>query len=614
MALLLDKHHTIKCRITTWVMNSSSMNIIGHRRRTRRSKLSSSYSYKSSPLLSNSNSSSNNNNNSIFPIHILGSGSIGLLYASAIHDTYSHHHPNPHPRNLLLWNANEEEDVKKNTTCQKINDEEGFVATQQQQQQQQQQQHYYPVTLLMRSHHKSRLILLPSSVSSSSSSSSSSSTSTTLISPPQWVAPVTIRRSNQNNSNTIIHQCNIPVELIDDCNSASSSRRSSSGHEDEDHGIHHPNDSNNNTRINNNNNNNNNPTIHTLVLATKANDAISALESIWDTRIMKSSSSSPTKIIILSNGALAIRDAIYKRFGGGGGGRYGRHDDSSTTSSRHDDDDKSKNTNNVLLEENQNNIELILGTTTHGAHPTTTTTTTTLRHDDDDDDDDESSSRRSRNNVGHNYYYYDITHAGMGCTTCTDLPFTQLCHSIGVGWDAECLSMLDMHVMLWKKLAVNCVINPLTAIYNVTNGQLLCMLLMRQRKEDCSELLLLLIMRQILQEVSIVATMEMKSLYNDAKILTSSGYNNTPHYDQSWLLSATEALSSFSLEKFVFQVMDSTKDNVSSMLQDMRSGKTTEIEFLNGYVASLGQQKYGLDCPRNSEMCHLVQQRKLEER
>jgi len=36
--------------------------------------------------------------------------------------------------------------------------------------------------------------------------------------------------------------------------------------------------------------------------------------------------------------------------------------------------------------------------------------------------------------------------------------------------------MLDMHAILWKKLAVNCVVNPLTAIHNVTNGIIIILL------------------------------------------------------------------------------------------------------------------------------------------
>ena len=159
--------------------------------------------------------------------------------------------------------------------------------------------------------------------------------------------------------------------------------------------------------------------------------------------------------------------------------------------------------------------------------------------------------------------------------------------------------------MLWKKLAVNCVINPLTAIHNVTNGQLLS-INDTNHAED-----IMTIMRQILEEVSLVAMMEMRTLCEETMSMSSSedgGYDeeSSNTLRTQWLLTTTETLSTSSLEKFVHQVMNSTKDNISSMLQDVRSGKTTEVRFLNGYVASLGQEKYGIYCPRNLEMCRLV--------
>lgn len=145
--------------------------------------------------------------------------------------------------------------------------------------------------------------------------------------------------------------------------------------------------------------------------------------------------------------------------------------------------------------------------------------------------------------------------------------------------------------MLWKKLAVNCVINPLTAIHNVTNGQLLS-IDDTNHAED-----IMTIMRQILEEVSLVAMMEMRTLYEETMSMSSSedgGYDEQCNTLRTqWLLTTTETLSTSSLEKFVHQVMNSTKDNISSMLQDVRSGKTTEVRFLNGYVASLGQEMYG---------------------
>ncbi|KAL7527077.1 hypothetical protein ACHAWF_002029 [Thalassiosira exigua] len=79
--------------------------------------------------------------------------------------------------------------------------------------------------------------------------------------------------------------------------------------------------------------------------------------------------------------------------------------------------------------------EVALATTTHGAHW--------------DNEDSESAG-------------YHVAHAGLGTTHSTDPELVLACRSIG--WNAKTLAERDMHVMLWRKLAVNCVINPLTAV------------------------------------------------------------------------------------------------------------------------------------------------------
>ena len=38
--------------------------------------------------------------------------------------------------------------------------------------------------------------------------------------------------------------------------------------------------------------------------------------------------------------------------------------------------------------------------------------------------------------------------------------------------------------------------------------------------------------------------------------------------------------------------MSDTRNNVSSMLQDVKAGRMTEVQYLNGYVTSLGQEKH----------------------
>ena len=353
-------------------------------------------------------------------MHILGCGSIGLLYASAIHNTYYK---------------------------QRRNDNE-----------------QPPVTLLMRSHHKPRLIQKDTN---------------------DWFAPISIKRG------TATRRSDIPVEIIGEKSD---------------------------TR--------NNSPINCILLCTKATDAVAAIESIWH-RLHHTSGS---KIIILSNGALAIRDGIYKHFGN-----------------------------------NQHEVELILGTTTHGAHTPITNV-----------------SNQTQNS-------YNITHAGDGSTYCTDKDFIHVCQS--VGYDSAVQSDLQMNIILWKKLAVNCVINPLTAIHNVKNGQLL------DTKHQGQEIKV--ITRSILEEISQVAILEMTELIEKEMPKEEGGDSLT----QSML----SLLSLSSLEDFVFKIMNDTSDNISSMLQDVRANRATEVQFLNGYVVTLGKEKHVIDCRYNTEMVRLVE-------
>ena len=41
------------------------------------------------------------------------------------------------------------------------------------------------------------------------------------------------------------------------------------------------------------------------------------------------------------------------------------------------------------------------------------------------------------------------------------------------------------------------------------------------------------------------------------------------------------------------------------MLQDVKEGRMTEVQYLNGHVTSLGQDKYEIDCLNNVKMCRL---------
>jgi len=265
------------------------------------------------------------------------------------------------------------------------------------------------------------------------------------------------------------------------------------------------------------------PNIHTLLLCTKANDAITALASVWN-RLEKftTESQSQPRIIVLSNGALAIKDSILKRFP-------------------------------------NCDIDIVFASTTHGAY--------------------KDISNKDK---------YCIYHAGNGITYCTDEDFVHACHV--VGWESYKLSDFEMNVMLWKKLAVNCVINPLTAIHGVRNGKLNGL---SHNTQDIR-----LTMQGILKEVSFVAVKELELIHSQ-----SLDTNNNKAIE-----TVQKELSVGSLQTFVDKVMHDTNSNISSMLQDVKAGRVTEVNFLNGYICRIGKEKYHMDCPYNASMRSAVEQ------
>ena len=95
----------------------------------------------------------------------------------------------------------------------------------------------------------------------------------------------------------------------------------------------------------------------------------------------------------------------------------------------------------------------------------------------------------------------------------------------------------------------------------------------------------------ILQEVSNVALVEM------SKLLA---------IDDKALIGVEHELSATSLKDFVLRVATETQSNVSSMLQDIRNNRRTEVLYLNGYVAGLGRD-IGSECNANQAMCYRIE-------
>ncbi|GAA3536847.1 2-dehydropantoate 2-reductase [Zobellella aerophila] len=121
--------------------------------------------------------------------------------------------------------------------------------------------------------------------------------------------------------------------------------------------------------------------------------------------------------------------------------------------------------------------------------------------------------------------------------------FQHLCHPLTTAFGHAQWSE-DIHALQRQKLAVNAVINPLTARYGVHNGDLL-------------EPRFFEVLEQLTEEVHQVMLR----------------------------LGETETLELF--KRRLHRVMELTATNYSSMHQDLAHGRPTEIDYITGYI--LGQ-------------------------
>lgn len=135
----------------------------------------------------------------------------------------------------------------------------------------------------------------------------------------------------------------------------------------------------------------------------------------------------------------------------------------------------------------------------------------------------------------------------------------------------ETRTVTNINEILWSKLAVNAAINPLTALLEVPNGVLL------------SEMGALAIMEAAAREVADVAA---------AKGILLSGDD---------------------LVGMATDVATRTSTNESSMLQDMRRGRPTEIDAICGTVVAQGQD-LGVATPVNERLLALVRRKEAGER
>lgn len=127
------------------------------------------------------------------------------------------------------------------------------------------------------------------------------------------------------------------------------------------------------------------------------------------------------------------------------------------------------------------------------------------------------------------------------------------------GWDEHVLARQ------WQKLAINCAINPLTALYKLKNGELA-----GPRFAD--------VLQQICVEV--------------ADVMCAEGIATTAE----------------ELQRRAMTVVELTADNYSSMYQDMELGRETEIEAITGFLLSKAA-KHGIAVPVNQGLYQAIKEK-----
>ncbi|MDC9595954.1 2-dehydropantoate 2-reductase [Xenorhabdus anantnagensis] len=156
-----------------------------------------------------------------------------------------------------------------------------------------------------------------------------------------------------------------------------------------------------------------------------------------------------------------------------------------------------------------------------------------------------------------------ITHIGAitaSAAKLSDLADTLHLALPDVAWHNE------IHAISWMKLAVNCVINPLTVIHECKNGDL---------RHHYTQI-------QILCD-EIHEVMEHDSIHTTKQTLID----------------------------YVMNVIEQTSENYSSMLQDIWAQRHTEIDYITGFLMRRART-HGLPITENTAIYHYIKRKEEE--
>ena len=151
-------------------------------------------------------------------------------------------------------------------------------------------------------------------------------------------------------------------------------------------------------------------------------------------------------------------------------------------------------------------------------------------------------------------------------------PLRALCAAITRG-GVPCETSDDIEGELWSKMLYNCSLNPLGALIGVAYGEL------AQYPETRS------ILEAVIAEIF--------------ALLDATGRRTR------WRDAAEY------LEIFWNELLPPTAAHESSMLQDLRAGRRTEVEALNGAVVELARE-HGLEMPVNRALLELIRAREQQ--
>ncbi|KAF5021555.1 hypothetical protein F66182_6412 [Fusarium sp. NRRL 66182] len=166
--------------------------------------------------------------------------------------------------------------------------------------------------------------------------------------------------------------------------------------------------------------------------------------------------------------------------------------------------------------------------------------------------------------------------------------------------NARSVSRGELWILQLEKIVVNAVINPLTAILGCKNGALftehdgVLARVIDQLLSEASTVLQLLVAHECSAEI---IGQQNDQLPTEPKAVTDLSAS-----------SLHDRLSQSRLKDMVYQVGDRVKENTSSMLQDVRAGRSTEIRDFNGWlVETAAFLDPGLDLTGQELMVDLVE-------